>query len=211
MHASLRKLLAMMLVLSLAVFLAAGCGDDDDDDAGSDDDTAQEESDDSMDDESMEGDDEMMEEPAGNILEVATAAGNFTTLATAVTEAGLVETLSGEGPFTVFAPSDDAFADPAIAEAAAALIPADTPEKQQQLAGILTYHVVEGAVYAEDLSDGMTVDTVNGAQLTVNIAEDGTVTLTGGDGTSAMVVTPDVEATNGVIHVIDAVLLPPAA
>ena len=135
-----------------------------------------------------------------DIVDTAVEAGSFTTLVSAIQAAGLEETLRGEGPFTVFAPTDDAFA--ALPEGTLDSLLAD-PEGA--LADVLTYHVAAGKVMSTDLSDGMKIDTVNGAQLTVKIGADGKVMI--GDAT---VVTADVEASNGVIHVIDAVLIPPA-
>lgn len=134
-----------------------------------------------------------------DIVDTAIEAGSFTTLVSAVQAAGLEETLRGEGPFTVFAPTDDAFA--AVPKATMDALLADP---KGALADVLTYHVVAGKVMAADLSDGMMIDTVNGAKLGVKIS-DGTVMV--GDAT---VVTADVEASNGVIHVIDAVLIPPS-
>ena len=133
-----------------------------------------------------------------NIVETAVANGSFNTLVTAVTAADLVATLSSEGPFTVFAPTDEAFA----------ALPAGTveslvlPENKEKLSGILTYHVVAGKVMAGDLSDGMTVKTVNGGEIAIKIA-DGKVMIN-----DAEVVIADVETSNGVIHVISKVLLP---
>ena len=133
----------------------------------------------------------------GTILETAAAAGNFTTLAAAVEAAGLTETLSGEGPFTVFAPTDEAFA--ALPEGTLDELLAN-PE---QLASILTYHVVEGEVTSDQLTEGQEVTTVNGAPATI--------TLEGGPMINdAMISRPDVQASNGVIHVIDSVIMPPA-
>lgn len=134
-----------------------------------------------------------------NIVETAIDAGAFTTLVAAVDAAGLVETLSGEGPFTVFAPTDDAFA----------ALPAGTVESlladpSGALTDILLYHVVSGKALSTDLSDGMTIETVGGGTLTVTIS-DGKVMIN-----DAMVVTADIMASNGVIHVIDTVLLPSA-
>lgn len=131
-----------------------------------------------------------------DIVDTAVDAGSFTTLVAAVEAAGLVETLKGEGPFTVFAPTDEAFA--ALPEGTVEGLLAD-PEA---LAAILTYHVVPGQVMSGDLSDGMTATTVNGADITIGTM--GGVTVNG-----ANVVSADVEASNGVIHVIDAVILPP--
>ncbi|MBW0159509.1 fasciclin domain-containing protein [Sedimentimonas flavescens] len=134
-----------------------------------------------------------------DIVDTATAAGDFTTLVAAVQAAGLVDTLKGEGPFTVFAPTDAAFA--ALPEGTVeALL---KPENKDQLVGILTYHVVPGAVKSTDLSEGMTAATVQGAPLT--FALEGGATVSGAKITAA-----DVEASNGVIHVIDSVMLPPA-
>ena len=140
-----------------------------------------------------------------DIVDTAEAAGGFTTLLTAVEAAGLEETLRGEGPFTVFAPTDEAFA----------ALPAGTldtllADPTGDLADILTYHVVEGEVMAADVVglDGQEVTTVNGATFTVNVGDDGSVTLTDAAGNEVAVVQTDVDASNGVIHVIDGVLLP---
>jgi uncharacterized surface protein with fasciclin (FAS1) repeats len=133
---------------------------------------------------------------AMDIVDTAVAAGSFNTLVAAVEAAGLVDTLKGDGPFTVFAPTDEAFA--ALPEGTVEALLAD-PEA---LAAILTYHVVAGKVMSTDLSDGMMAATVNGAEIT--IGTEGGVTVNG-----ANVVTADIEATNGVIHVLDAVILPP--
>jgi uncharacterized surface protein with fasciclin (FAS1) repeats len=130
----------------------------------------------------------------------AQATGVHDTLVDAVIQAGLLETLQGDGPFTVFAPTDAAF------EAAGVdLSTFTTDEDNQTLANILTYHVVAGSVAAADVTDGMTAATVNGANLSFSVA-DGVVTVN-----NAKVTTADVMASNGVIHVIDAVLTPPAA
>lgn len=133
-----------------------------------------------------------------DIVDTAVGAGNFTTLVAAVQAAGLVDTLKGEGPFTVFAPTDEAFA----------ALPAGTvedllkPENKDKLASILTYHVVAGKVMSGDLTEGMMAPSVQGGELTI--------TLEGGAKVNgANVTTADIEATNGVIHVIDAVILPP--
>jgi len=133
----------------------------------------------------------------GTIVDVAVAAGNFSTLVAAVTAADLVETLSGEGPFTVFAPTDEAFA----ALPAGVLDALLLPENKALLVQILTYHVVSGMVMAADVTDG-DVATVEGQSVTLSTASG--VTVNG-----ANVVTADVAASNGVIHAIDAVILPP--
>ena len=131
-----------------------------------------------------------------DIVDTAVEAGNFTTLATALEAAGLVETLKGDGPLTVFAPTDDAFA--ALPEGTVEGLLEDT----DTLTSILTYHVVPGAVMSSDLSDGMTAETVQGSEVEISIM-DGTVMVDG-----ATVTTADIEASNGVIHVIDSVIMP---
>ena len=131
-----------------------------------------------------------------DIVDTAVAAGSFTTLVTAVQAAGLVETLKGEGPFTVFAPTDDAFA--ALPKGTLEGLLADPAA----LAAILTYHVVPGKVMSTDLTEGMTATTVNGAPITITL--DGGAKVNG-----ANIVQADIATTNGVIPVIDAVILPP--
>jgi uncharacterized surface protein with fasciclin (FAS1) repeats len=135
-----------------------------------------------------------------NIVEVATAAGSFNTLLAAVKAAGLVETLQGKGPFTVFAPSDAAFAK----------VPKETLDgllaDKNALSSVLTFHVVPGRVVAGDIvkANGAMPKTVNGQPLDIKV-RDGKVYVNG-----AQVVSADVMASNGVIHVIDTVLLPAA-
>ena len=137
------------------------------------------------------------ETSVGTIVDVASADGSFATLVAAVTAADLVETLSGTGPFTVFAPTDEAFA--ALPEGVLdALL---LPENKAVLAQILTYHVVSGMVMAADVKDG-DIATVEGQTIKLSTAEG--VTVNG-----ATVVVADVAASNGVIHAIDAVILPP--
>lgn len=128
---------------------------------------------------------------------VAKAAGSFGTLLAAVEAAGLSETLMGKGPFTVFAPTDDAFA--ALGDTVEDLL---RPENKQRLAAILTYHVVPGRVFAAQAMELDEAKTVNGQMVDIASA-DGKVTVGG-----ATVVKADIDAANGVIHVIDAVLLP---
>ncbi|MCT4372365.1 fasciclin domain-containing protein [Yangia mangrovi] len=131
------------------------------------------------------------------IVETAQEAGSFSTLLAAAEAAGLVETLRGEGPFTVFAPTDAAFA--ALPEGTV-----DTllmPENKDQLTALLTYHVVPGKIMSTDLSNDMTAETVQGDSL--EIMTEGGVTVDG-----INVTQPDIEASNGVIHVIDGVLMP---
>jgi uncharacterized surface protein with fasciclin (FAS1) repeats len=132
-----------------------------------------------------------------DIVDTAVDAGSFETLVAAVKAAGLVDTLKGEGPFTVFAPTDEAFA----------ALPEGTvegllePENKDTLTAILTYHVVPGKVMSGDLSNNMMAETVEGSEVT--IMTEGGVTVDG-----ANVVTADIETSNGVIHVIDGVIMP---
>jgi uncharacterized surface protein with fasciclin (FAS1) repeats len=132
------------------------------------------------------------------IVETAVEAGSFTTLVAAVQAAGLVDTLNGEGPFTVFAPTDEAFA----------ALPAGTvedllkPENRDQLVAVLTYHVVPGKVMSSDLAGKQTTaTTVQGSDVDID-ATNGVMV------DQATVITADIEASNGVIHVIDQVILP---
>jgi uncharacterized surface protein with fasciclin (FAS1) repeats len=134
--------------------------------------------------------------PQLDIVDTAVDAGSFTTLVTAVEAAGLVETLKGEGPFTVFAPTDEAFA--ALPEGTLESLLADIPA----LTDILLYHVVPGAVPAADVLNLTSATTVQGSDVSIS-AEDGMVMVDG-----ANVVTTDIETTNGIIHVIDQVILP---
>ncbi len=134
-----------------------------------------------------------------NIVELAVGSESLSTLVAAVTAGELVETLSGEGPFTVFAPTNEAFN--ALPEGT--LDELLKPENNDQLVSILTYHVVAGKVLSSDLSDGMTATTVNGAEITIT-------TTDGAKVNGASVVSADIEASNGVVHVIDAVILPPS-
>ena len=137
------------------------------------------------------------EEPK-NIVETAIEAGNFTTLVTAVKAADLVETLQGSGPFTVFAPNDDAFAK-VPKDALNALI-AD----KAALTSVLTYHVISGEVLAKDAEqlDGKDVKTINGQSFKITV-KDGNIMIDG-----ARVIATDIRCSNGVIHVIDAVINP---
>lgn len=134
---------------------------------------------------------------AMDIIETADAAGSFTTLLAAVEAAGLTETLKGEGPFTVFAPTDDAFA--LLPEGTVAGLLADIPA----LTEILLYHVVSGKVMSGDVVTLSAATTLQSTDIAIEVV-DGKVILNG----SAEVVTVDIETSNGVIHVIDAVLLP---
>lgn len=136
-----------------------------------------------------------------DIIDTAISDGRFTTLVAAVQAAGLAETLKGEGPFTVFAPTDDAFA--ALPEGT--LDSLLLPENKQQLTDILLYHVVPGKVMASDVVGLTSAPTVLGKDATVKV-EDGKVFLND----NVEIIITDIETSNGVIHVIDAVLLPPA-
>lgn len=144
--------------------------------------------------------------PEGDIVDTAVAAGQFTTLTSALESAGLVETLQGEGPFTVFAPTDEAFA--ALPDGTVDELMADPTG---DLAEILKYHVIPNEVWAADVieMDGQMVETVQGAELTIEV-EGETVSLVDAAGNSVNVTDTDIESTNGVIHVIDGVLMPTA-
>jgi len=135
---------------------------------------------------------------AQDIIGTAAAAGSFNTLAAALTAAGLVETLQGAGPFTVLAPTDEAFAKIPEADLQALLADKDALTK------VLTYHVIAGNVPSSDVVNLTEATTVEGRKITIAVV-DGKVVING----NSTVVTPDVAASNGVIHVIDAVLMPP--
>lgn len=179
----------MALVLGLAAFAVTGCGDDDSDTAAAPEATSE----------------TSMSEM--DIVETASGNEDLSTLVELVTAADLVETLQGDGPFTVFAPTNDAFA----------ALPAETleslqdPANKEQLAAILTYHVVpeelDAAKITELADNGETIKTVQGEKLTPKV-EDGAVTITDANGDSVTVVTADVATSNGVVHVIDGVLQP---
>ncbi len=136
--------------------------------------------------------------PSKNIVENAAGSADHTTLVAAVTAADLGGTLSGTGPFTVFAPTNDAFGKVDQATLTSLM----TPEKKADLTNILTYHVVSGALRAADLTDGQELTTVQGQKLKVSV-KDGTVMING-----ATVTIADVISSNGVTHVIDGVLMP---
>lgn len=177
--------LAVFAALPALAFGVVACGDDDSDSASTG--TAATET-------------QMSTTASGeDVVALAQATPDLSTLVKAVGAAGLVETLQGDGPFTVFAPTNAAF------EA----LPAGTldsllePANKQQLTDILTYHVVPGELMAADLKDGQKLKTVQGDDLTVEVDGD-TVTVNG-----AKVTMPDVDASNGVVHVIDQVLTPP--
>jgi transforming growth factor-beta-induced protein len=142
----------------------------------------------------------MAETKLSDIVDTAVAAGSFSTLAAALGAADLVDTLKSKGPFTVFAPTDEAFAKLPEGTVADLL----KPENKAKLAAILTYHVIAGEVKASAVvtMDGKTAATVNGASVTIGV-KDGTVTVD-----SATVTATDIMTSNGVIHIIDSVMIP---
>lgn len=160
--------------------------------------------------EAVEMKEAVMEEVTPNIVGVAAGNDNFSTLVAAVTAAGLVETLSGDGPFTVFAPTNDAFAKLPAGTVETLLL----PESKDALTGILTYHVVAGKFEAAAVIEAInanngtfTVTTVQGGTIDLSLM-DGNVILTDAKGGKATVVIADVAASNGVIHALDTVVMP---
>lgn len=191
---TLRTAIRPALLLTLALSCAVGCDDSDDKDS---DETA---ADASVPDATATTPDASAADAAAakkTVVEIAVGDSRFSTLVAAVTKAGLVETLSGPGPFTVFAPTNDAFT------AALAKLNKTLDElSAEDLKPILTYHVVAGTVLSKDIKPGP-VTTVNGKTATISVSGS-SVKIN-----DATVTTADIEASNGVIHVIDAVLLPP--
>ena len=163
----------------------------------------------------MAGDSARMAKPGGvmvdgvamtadkDIVDNAAGAKSVSTLVSLVTQAGLVETLKGAGPFTVFAPTNAAFAK--LPKAAVAALTA--PANAAKLKGVLTYHVIAGRLLAADLKDGQELTTVNGEKLKVSV-KDGKVMLSNGKDAPVTVLIADVISKNGVTHVVDGVLLP---
>ncbi|GAB3593668.1 Immunogenic protein MPT70 precursor [Corynebacterium faecale] len=198
----MKRILAVTGVISLALTLAA-CGEEDDTttDTGTTTQTATEAA--TMEETTTE-ETTVAEEAGEDIVDTAVGAGSFNTLVAAVQAAGLEETLRGDGPFTVFAPTDEAF--DALPEGTLDALLAD-PEGD--LTEILTYHVVDGEVPAADVveMDGQAVETLQGGSFTVEL-EGEAVVLVDAAGNRVNVTTTDVEASNGVIHVIDTVLSP---
>ena len=190
------RILSAVLTLSL---VAAACGDDANEATEAPAPSATEAPESEAPEEMAE---EMVEAP-GTVVEVAVASGAFPTLVAAVQAAGLVDVLSGEGPFTVFAPTEEAFA---AALGALGLPAEDLLGDTELLTAVLTYHVLPVAAPAEVVVtlDGQSIATVGGAE--VDITVDGATVMVN----DATVVTADIAASNGVIHVIDTVLLPPA-
>lgn len=183
----IKKIILLGLCVPALTLGVAACGSDDES-SSSGDTTSVEESTGTTD----------AAEASMDIVETAQATPDLSTLVDAVVAADLAETLQGEGPFTVFAPTNDAFAALPPAELERLLKPAN----KEELANILTYHVVAGDVKAADLSDGQMVETVQGDKLKVTI--DGDTVMIG----DATVVQADIETSNGTVHVIDTVLLP---
>lgn len=192
----------MALVLGVAAFAVTGCGSDDNNDTAA----TTEDSGAMMADEGVEVGGAMMT-PDRDIVANASDASNVTTLVELVGLAGLVETLQGEGPFTVFAPDNDAFAK--LPEETVASL--QEPENKETLAGILTYHVVaeqlDAAKLTELAENGETIKTVQGEELTPKVDGD-KVTVTDANGDSVTVTQADVKSSNGVTHIIDGVLMP---
>jgi uncharacterized surface protein with fasciclin (FAS1) repeats len=193
------------LLFALGAVMGLGCGGSSADEGDMGDETAGDESmgddgmgGDGMGGDDMGGDDMGGETAASDIVDTAVAAGQFSTLVAAVQAAELEDTLRGPGPFTVFAPTDEAFA----------ALPEGTvdelllPENRDRLVSILTYHVVPGAVMSDQVVGMTEAETVQGTMLP--ISTEGGGVMVG----EATVVQPDVQASNGVIHVIDAVLIP---
>ncbi len=204
-----KRLLLVLLMLAALVLVACGGGDDEEETpeepvaAESEEAQTVDEGDEETPEASEEEETPEASEEAGDIVETAIASDDFNTLVAAVEAADLVETLQGDGPFTVFAPTDEAFA---AALDALGLTAEELLGDTETLTSILLYHVVEGAVPAEDVIglDGESVATVNGASVSIAVVDGGVVL-----NDSVNVVTTDVEASNGIIHVIDGVLLPP--
>jgi transforming growth factor-beta-induced protein len=208
----MRRFRTLLALLATAALVLAACGDDDD--TTTDDTEATTAADDGMDDEST-GDDESMGDDATDeaamgdggeaaegdtIVDVAAGNPDFSILVAAVTEADLAETLASDGPFTVFAPTDEAF------EAALEALGVTAEEllANPALGDILTYHVLPAEVMSSDLEPEQTVATVQGEEATITVDDSGAMIE------NAMIVDTDIEASNGVIHVIDAVILPPS-
>ncbi|MFO8233375.1 MAG: fasciclin domain-containing protein [Longimonas sp.] len=189
-HSYIMRGLSMLLFAAVLVVGLTACGGGD----------APDSSDDSGDDMAAEDDAPAMTQDSLTIVDIAVSDARFTTLVTALDSTDLVSSLSEDGPFTVFAPTNEAFEalpDGALDD----LIGADD---KSDLEGILLYHVVEGETLSDDLEDGeQTVTTMQGDDLTIEVSDEGVMV---GEG---QVVEADIEAANGVIHVVDSVLMPP--
>lgn len=185
----MRKFLLMLMIMSLAVFTLIGC-------------TQEEEpaTEDPVVEEEVVEEEPVVEEevvPEEDIVDIASGNDDFTTLVAALEKAGLVETLQGDGPFTVFAPTNAAF-DKLLMELD---VTAEELLAQPDLAKVLTYHVVAGKVMSTDLEDKMEAETVNGQKIMVDLSDGVKIN-------DSSVTTADIEATNGVIRIIDTVLVP---
>jgi transforming growth factor-beta-induced protein len=191
------RILPALVAITL---VAAACGSDEADESTSTDAPAATEAP-AATDEPITTDAPVTTDAPGTIVEVAVGAGDFTTLVAAVDAADLVETLSGEGPFTVLAPTDEAFA---TALTNLGLTAEELLADKELLTSVLTYHVIPGVVLAETVVtlDGQSVATVNGAEVAISV--DGDTVMVN----DATVIAVDVLASNGVIHVIDTVLVP---
>jgi uncharacterized surface protein with fasciclin (FAS1) repeats len=187
----MKRQIALAAVVPVLAFGAVACGDDDEEPAAAGG-AATEQQD------TATADSATQQQEGEDIVALAQGNEDLSTLVEAVTAAELVETLRGEGPFTVFAPTNAAFEQVGEQQLQELL----EPENREQLTEILTYHVVEGELRAADLEDGQTLTTVNGEELAVSIDGD---EVQVGDATVAQ---PDVDASNGVVHVIDSVLMP---
>lgn len=206
----MRKLFLFAPLLAAVATLSLGCGgsgydvaneaDSGEEAAASDSGETSEEADGDTETSAEDDEAEPTAPEAKDIVDTAVSAGDFGTLVAAVKAAGLVETLKGEGPFTVFAPTDAAFA--ALPEGTVESLL--EPENKDQLIAVLTYHVVPGKVMAADVVKLSSADSVQGSPIAIAVGE-GKVKVNG-----ANVVTTDIACSNGVIHVIDAVILPPA-
>ena len=200
----MKRTIAVTGAIGLAVFMGA-CATDDGDDTTADATTTMTTEETTVEETTVEETDDA-DAAEGNIVETAVAAGDFTTLTQALEAAGLVETLEGPGPFTVFAPTDEAFE---------ALPPEQLDELMADptgdLAQILQFHVIEGEVTADAVldMDGEMVPTLQGTEFTVMVDGEN-VMLVDGAGNQINVIETDLDATNGVIHAIDGVMMPPA-
>ena len=150
---------------------------------------------------SVAGAEERSKKPR-TVVAVAKSSDDFSTLVTAIGAAGLVKALKAEGPFTVFAPTNNAFAKVPAADLDALLADEDA------LTDVLTYHVVKGKIRAKDLEPTQTVKTLQGEELTITVADDGTATITDANGNTVNITATDLKAKNGIVHVIDGVLTP---
>jgi uncharacterized surface protein with fasciclin (FAS1) repeats len=200
MRRTTRTLLGALVALS--TLGAAACADDSDDQNAAD----SEASDTPTSTGSEMADNASPQATADTVVDLAASDEQFTTLVQAIEAADLAGTLAGDGPFTGFAPVNDAF----DALPAGTLDTLLQPESKPQLEAVLTYHVVPSKALSTDLRDGMKLTTVQGEDLTVGVS-DGSVTLTDAAGNDVAVVAADLEADNGVVHAIDAVLMPATA